>query len=501
MQNTNKNSFQRVGQLKVLMIIGYALIIIVAIITVSILAVKKTDNVLKDKVSSMVSSLNTQMKLNMDGYISRMETIGTLAFASEEAYTYDATDDSIDEYDALATEKIISDKLYSLCIMENFVDYGIIYSNNRIVGMISNGTKDLFGENLYTDLSGMITRPRTNDGWSTGYKANFKRIYYVKRVHENAILVISFYSSELESVFDNPDTTNDMDIRLTDRNYNIIYSSRQDEVGLPLPQDIDDLASRRSAATIMNDEYLVSVSECGDDWYVISSIPTQIILKEKNEMRIYIYMVALIATLLATLVGTELSFRLTAPVNTAMSSLTTKANIDQLTGILNKQAFEDYADARLSSRFSSEPQALLLIDLDNFKGINDTLGHDYGDQVLAKVGSILRAVFSAEDHLGRVGGDEFCVLINSRASSDPDYEGYVRMKCKELCEVFHNTYTGDDGTYKVSASIGAALFPAAGISFREMYKASDKALYISKKHGKDTYTIYDPSVNKEGTDA
>ena len=82
-----KAGFKNITRLKVLMILGYAFIIIISIVVVSVLAVRKTDTVLKNKVSTMSSSLNVQMKLNLDSYLSRMETIGALAFGSEEAYT------------------------------------------------------------------------------------------------------------------------------------------------------------------------------------------------------------------------------------------------------------------------------------------------------------------------------------------------------------------------------------------------------------------------------
>ena len=104
-ENKKLPNLKKIKRLKTLMIAGYAIIIVVSILTVSALAVNKTDKVLKNKVSSMASSLNVQMKLNMDSYISRMETIATLAFAQEEAYTYDATNSSNDEYSALNTEK------------------------------------------------------------------------------------------------------------------------------------------------------------------------------------------------------------------------------------------------------------------------------------------------------------------------------------------------------------------------------------------------------------
>lgn len=471
------------------MIVGYAVIVVSAIVAVSVIAVRKTDSVLKNKVSSMASSLNVQMKLNMDSYLSRMETIGTLAFASEEAYTFDASDENNDEFDAINTEKIISDKLYSLCIMENFVDYGIVYSNNHTVGKISNGTVNLFGDNLFSDLSSMITRKRTSDGWSAGYGDDFRRIYYAKKIHDNAILVISFYATELESVFDNPETMSSMDIRLTNQNYDIIYSSVRDEVGKTLPDDILRRISERTSATFMDNDYLITINSCSDDWFVICSVPTKIILREKNEMRYYIYMASFVAGLLAVLLAVQFSLRVTQPVENVVSTLDTKAHIDQLTGILNKISFEEFTENRLKNSLPIEPHALILVDLDNFKGINDTLGHATGDEVLSNVGAILRATFSSEDFLGRIGGDEFCVLVNKI----PDlrkvkYGDFVAEKCEELCTAFRSNYTGEDGKYKVSASIGVAV-SEYGDTFEKLYSMADTALYKSKHRGKDTYTF------------
>ncbi len=495
--NLVKPSLKNISRLKVLMIIGYAVIIALAVTVVSVLSVRKTDNVLTNKVSSMASSLTVQMKLNINSYISRMETIATLAFASEEAYTYDATDPHNDEYEALNTEKIISDKLFSLCIMENFVDYGIVYRNNRTVGKISNGTVNLFGEKIFSDLSAMISRQRTSDGWGTGYGGDFKRIYYVKEIHENAILVLSFYTTELENVFDNPEALDDMTIRLTDSDYNIIYSSESFELGLPLPDEIRQRTAAHNSATVMDNDFLITKSSCNDDWYVICSIPTQIILNEKNEMTTYIYMIAIVAALLAIIIGACLSVQLTNPVNSAFSNLNDRAMLDQLTGILNKKSFEDLVEEKLSTCPLTEDHALIIVDVDNFKGVNDTLGHAYGDKVLSELGNTLKHIFSSDELIGRIGGDEFCILLNSSPKKNIIYNDYVKQKCEELCDAFRRNYTGDDGKYKISGSIGISMFPTDGSDFKELYSASDKALYSSKRGGKDKFTFYTPDMNKE----
>ena len=491
---------QRIKWLKSAMIIGYALIIVISITIVSVLAVYKTDHVLKNKVSNMATSLNVQMKLNLNSYLSRMETIATLAFGEQEAYTYDATDPKNDEFEAIATEKTISDKLYSLCIMENFVDYGIVYRNNHAIGKISNGTKNLFGDKIFEELSAMAVRQSSGDGWATGYNGDFTRIYYVKNIHENALLVISFYGSELANVFDNPEAVKGMDVRLTDSRFNIIYSSVRNEVGEPLQDDIASRVKDQNGVTVMDDDYLITVNSSGESWYVICSIPTSIILSEKNEMQLYIIIVALIAALLAVGIGIVLSFKLTAPVKNVVTTLDNKARNDLLTGILNKHSFEEYAENCVTSSLAIEHHALILLDLDNFKGVNDTLGHAYGDQVLANVGTILRSIFSKDDYIGRLGGDEFGVLLNTPPMEDNEFRKLVATKCEDLCEAFRNNYTGEDQDYKISGSIGVATFPECGTTFKELYAASDKALYVSKKRGKDTYTFYTDIKKEAETD-
>lgn len=483
---------------KFAMIVYYAVIIIGITIFISFSTIKKTDDVLKSKVSELTAGLNVQMKMNMESYLSRVETTATLIFAEKDVYLYDATNDQNDEYEALGTENFISDKLYSLCIMENFVDFAIVYENNHTVGKISNNTKALFGDRIYQDLAAMVNRERTHDGWFAGYSGNFNRIYYVKRVNDHAVLVTSFYTTELESVFEHPGDIEDITVRLVESNNVMIYSSVDGETGSELDGDIDQRISGYSSATLMDDEYLITVNLCGDNWKVICSVPTQIILKEKNTVQIYTITIGVAAAIIAIVLSIILSFGVSSSVDKTFNKLNRKAHIDQLTGILNKRAFETRADAALKLAGSDEQYALILLDIDNFKGVNDNLGHAYGDKVLSGVGGILRSTFRADDLLGRVGGDEFCVFMNITGTEDDDRSReLIDRKCSELCAAFSNNYTGDDGSYKVSASLGVSCYPRDGETFAELYQKADSALYVSKKKGKDTFTVYGETEGAE----
>ena len=316
-----RKAIKRLQQLRIWMIIAYAMIVIIALFSVSMFTAQKNATAMKSKVSEMTSSLNSQLKLNLESYLSRMESIATLAFSIEDVYTYDATTSELEEYDKLNLEKSISEELFKLCLMENFVDYGIVYRDNSKLGKVSNGTLELFGNDMFIDLQAMISRDRTHDGWFAGYKNNYERVYYIKQIHENALLVMSFYTTELEEVFDNPETMHDMTIRLTDRNYKIIYSSENDELGHPLPDGISQAAQSSTSGAVLDEDNLTTVNTCGSNWSIVCSIPTEIIMKEEAQTRKSTSIATAIAAFVAALAGTAFSMMLSDPFKMIALSL------------------------------------------------------------------------------------------------------------------------------------------------------------------------------------
>lgn len=500
MAPTNKETHaERIKKLRSAMTIGYNALIIVVFIILCAFIIGRTSSVMENKVEDLTSALNVQLKLNIQNYLSKMETTGTLIFATPEVYEYDALNPTVDEYEALNIEDKIGDKLMELCNMENYVDFGIVYRNNHTTGKISNGTINLFGDKLYSELESIITRERTNDGWAAGCFDDYKRIYYVKQVNENTLFVASFYTYELANVFVLPEDMEDMTVRLVSQENDIIYSSDENEIGTKLPQKIVERVDDYSYAAVMDDEYLVTINNCGDSWRVISTIPKSIILNEMNDIQLSTTLIACAVAVLAIVFSCILSSKLTNPVNTMVTDLDTKARLDRLTGINNKRAFEEEVEQIISDgRYIKRKGVLLIIDVDNFKGVNDNLGHSYGDLVLANIGNILRNTFRSTDCLGRIGGDEFAVYISIDKSEEKECMNIITSKCEALCEAFRNNYTGDDNNYKISASIGASITPDHGSEFETLYKCADKALYCSKEKGKDTYTIYDNSLQEAG---
>ena len=157
---------------------------------------------------------------------------------------------------------------------------------------------------------------------------------------------------------------------------------------------------------------------------------------------------------------------------------------DGLTGIYNKKVTQSLIDDFLAGKGKGGRHAVIMVDIDNFKHINDTYGHIQGDIALMKVSQQLQNLFRSTDIVGRIGGDEFLVLLKDYASPET-----LISKLQKMGEMFGKIHLEDDN-YKISGSIGVALYPDDGSNYSELYKKSDISLYYSKKHGKNQFFVY-----------
>lgn len=157
------------------------------------------------------------------------------------------------------------------------------------------------------------------------------------------------------------------------------------------------------------------------------------------------------------------------------------ADNDALTGIYNRKGLEEKILGILNSSRDSKG-VLLFLDLDDFKQINDSKGHAFGDKVLRTVAEKIKSCVRSTDVVGRIGGDEFIVFLNG--------VGEKNAALKKAEEIDRKIQDGLNG-YPVTVSIGIAQFPEDGAEYDVLIKRADQALYYSKNKGKNRYTFYD----------
>lgn len=169
------------------------------------------------------------------------------------------------------------------------------------------------------------------------------------------------------------------------------------------------------------------------------------------------------------------------------------ATLDGLTGLFNKRALTEIGTQKLKSalRFN-KPLSLLICDIDHFKKVNDTYGHDQGDVVIKGFADVLKRVKRDTDAVGRFGGEEFVVVCE-----ETDERGAALLAERIRAELELTTFHTEQGTLNVTCSIGVAPFPSCGENWDALFKSADEALYLSKRGGRNRVSTQVPALARE----
>jgi diguanylate cyclase (GGDEF)-like protein len=170
------------------------------------------------------------------------------------------------------------------------------------------------------------------------------------------------------------------------------------------------------------------------------------------------------------------------------------AFFDPLTGLPNRRLLQErFGSCGMAARRKGDRFALLLLDLDHFKDINDRFGHDAGDAVLVETACRLTTAVRDGDVVARMGGDEFAILLTETRD-----RGDVDRACNRIVEKLREPVCLRDLTPGTSPSIGVALFPDHGATWQAVYKAADLALYDAKHAGRGTWRWHVPEISRTG---
>ena len=164
----------------------------------------------------------------------------------------------------------------------------------------------------------------------------------------------------------------------------------------------------------------------------------------------------------------------------------TPAARDAGTGLLNKRAWTEYTIEQLN-RKDHHTRWLVIIDIDDFKHINDTYGHIFGDQVIRRVAEIMQVLVGQRGVIGRFGGDEYVILLE-KVETREQLKTLLKTMAKEFALTF-------DPKIHVTASIGVSEYPVDGTEYEKLMRKADKALYLAKEKGKNRHIIYEERLH------
>ena len=250
-----------------------------------------------------------------------------------------------------------------------------------------------------------------------------------------------------------------------------------------------DNGSRGTTAVTVSGESctLAYVPFGANRWEVVLGVSQAYVDRQVNQQwhntrNMMIYLIVAIVVFIFLIVVVNIISKIRN--NEKKKELEDKADTDLLTGLTNKLATERKIKDYMAQNPNSQSM-LFILDVDNFKKINDTMGHAFGDEVLRSLGQQITAIFRATDIIGRVGGDEFMIFLKGISDEDS-----VRKEAKKVENFFRNFQAGEYVKYAATASIGVAIFPQEGNDFESLYKAADQGLYKAKKRGKNQLAFY-----------
>jgi diguanylate cyclase (GGDEF)-like protein len=159
-----------------------------------------------------------------------------------------------------------------------------------------------------------------------------------------------------------------------------------------------------------------------------------------------------------------------------------EVHTDKMTGLMNKQTFETNAEKQLGEK-SAYHCAIIFVDLDHFKNLNDTLGHSIGDDAIKEAAQNLKGLFENEDLVSRFGGDEFCILVCDIA------ENTLKEKLEKTIDSLKKTYTDGSMQAEVTASVGAVYCKMRSSDYKTLFNLADIAVYEAKEKGRNQYIL------------
>lgn len=485
------NKDKRLKNFYISLVVLFTIVVTISTAVLTLVIINRCEKYMLLNTSALVSADAEQLKLNINSHLDGIEGNVALMFADDELIGYDSANTELDEYEKIKIESSIANRIVDLGALENYSDFCVVYSNNDTVGWKSKTTQSLYSKDgIYDDMCSYISDENTQSGWKFGVKDNYDRMYYVKRYNDNAVIIASFYTRELERTFEYPEELNGMIVRLVDDTGNTVYSSNTEEIGTIIPQDQMEYINNDKDLSVITESSIINTGRCENGWTVMCVVSRDDMMKEFESLKRFAFTLAIIVLAIVLASVMVLLRGLTKPMDGYVEDLSEKATIDVLSGVLNRRAYEEITSKQLMER-TEENYAFIMLDIDFFKKINDTLGHDYGDEVISRMGKLLSNHFvkteEIEPLVGRIGGDEFTVFIKLKKDGSEDI---VIDLMSKLQEVFLNEFAKERETIPISISGGIAFYSEELLTYQKLYIAADSALYKSKENGKNQFTVY-----------
>lgn len=467
-------------------IILFSTLILVITLYIIILLTGRSNIFMRENAASLVSASNRQMELNIDSYLNKVDKASALLFSDNTNYTYDPTDKDADPYTQLQISNQINDNITDLSLLDNYADFAIIYSDDEVIGSLSKVTKNMYANGgMYDAFLEILEQNDKRGTWYFGLNGDIEHIYYFERFNDRSIILISFYSRELKSVFQIPEQLDGMEVSLVNNDNRILYSNDNEKIGSNLPASTVSYLGDLRNGSVMSDKALITTDECSNGWRVVCTVPLSLIVQDNTRFMLSTILVIVTVVAFILILGIIETSRINVSANQYVDSLQKEAQHDRMTGLYNNEEFHRIAASLLKQMPAGRTMSFSIFDLDNFKSVNDQHGHLEGDRVLRLFSILLSDTFGSEFTLARLGGDEFGVFGCMDIADEGSARGELRKYIDALRHRFDESLGREFSADSLSFCSGTSIVQTDDRDFEKVFSRADALLYAGKKSGKD----------------
>ena len=469
------------------MITFYTAAIIIICLGAALLSVLSLNKLFSERTAGFLIDADAQLCKSADYFTANTETDCADVLKSDTITEYDPVAISYAEYENNSLKNNAGNELLKISAGKNYSDFAVIFSDGSSVGRFSTGTADSLSELSFSGFYELLGDKA--DKWIFGLGNDFRKIFYLRRITDHSMVLVSMYTAELNNVFITDAPHSDLLLIAADENKKIIYSTDTELAsGSDIPEYLGSLFYFDSSdCVISRDNASVSMrTDCG--WQLILSSPAG---TGNSETAPLIIIIASFAFVFIIIISVTIGIM--AGRKYILSELINPASefTDPLTGALNEYGLDEKISEHIETSIIGSTYAFIILGIKDAKQIKSTLSMRYWNDVRSKLMRITQDFFAdRKAYIGRIYDDRIVVFADY--SEFDLFKAHESLKngCEDFRKAFDDFTIGADTDFKLHVSIGACIYPDHAEDFDSLLEKANEAYTTAERSEGDSLAIY-----------
>lgn len=450
---------------------------------------------IQEKVNdSIIYASCGRAKATADSYLRKLEGIVKNIFSKEAYVKYDCTAAYDSSSDGAAREKEITEYLAEVSVMDEYAEFGIIYRNNHHLGVVSDSTMSSLSNdvgNTFDTVEKILGDSQQT--WYCDADNENGQVFLFRRANSNAVLIVSFYKSQFKNILSESLPDEYVSIYLTDSDYNILYSSK-DDLGKLNDDYLDAFdGSRNCVASEYN--FVAAIKPCVNDWNVVVSLDIRVRTNQYKRMTVFCASILISALVIFWLVSLTVCSAKNEFVK--RNVLFRPESIDKLTGLSNAETAENLIADKIERCVTGSTIMLAIIRVSNYTLIKENYGEAGANEALLKTADALQEFYDGENIVGKISENEFIVFSDFTQYDLFVVHNNIKTNLSELEDKLSQIVLDDDRG-DVKYNIGAAVYPDNSDDYDELYDLAKEALARSMESDRGHYAMFSDKEDGKG---